>query len=100
MADAKEIPQQVADLVELTKRYLRQETIDPLRRIGLSVARGAIVAVLVGLGVVFGAMALHHVLSGAFGDGGLPQAGAAAITAATMSLVAAIVASKIRTGDE
>lgn len=100
MADPKELPQQFADLVESTKQYLRQETIDPLRRTGRSVARGAVVAFLVGLGAVLLAMALDRLLSDVLPDDGLWQAGAAAITGAAFSLVAVMVATRIRTPDE
>jgi hypothetical protein len=46
MTEPKEIPQLASELVDLSKEYLRQETIDPARRlaraVGLYVLAGAL----------------------------------------------------------
>ncbi|MDE0131292.1 MAG: phage holin family protein [bacterium] len=62
MTDPRELPQQVAELIELAKQYLRQETIDPMRRLGVSVAVAVAATVLVSLGAVLGSLALHRFL--------------------------------------
>lgn len=100
MADPRELPQQVADLIELAKQYLRQETVDPLRRIGQSVARAVIAAVLLGLGVVMLAMGLHRFLTEALPHGRWWEAAAAAMVTVVFSLAAVIVAGRVRVGSE
>ena len=100
MADPKELPQQVSDLIELIKRYLLQETVDPLRRLGRSVAMAFIVALLVTLGGVLLAMGWHRYLIDALPDGQWWGAGAAAGVAVVFCLAAVIVARRMRTGGE
>jgi hypothetical protein len=34
MADPREIPQMVAELVDMSKEYLRQETLEPAKKLG------------------------------------------------------------------
>lgn len=43
----------VEELIDLTKAYLRQETIDPLRSLGRKVGYGLLGSLCVGIGVVF-----------------------------------------------
>lgn len=100
MTDPKELPQQVSDLIELTKQYLRQETVDPLRRIGQSVARALIAALLVGLGVVLMAMGFHRFFGEIFPVGQWWETATAATTAVVFLLAAVIVAARLRTGNE
>lgn len=61
MAEPQEIPQLVRELADLSKRYLEQETLDPLRRLGkysgMGIGAGALwmfTALFVGLGVYVG----------------------------------------------
>ena len=98
MADPKEIPQQVADLIELAKQYLRQETVDPLKRLGRSVAIAAVVAVLVGLGAMLGSLALLEFLSEALPDTNWWGVAAAGITAVVFLAGAALVVGRIDKG--
>jgi hypothetical protein len=57
MSDPRELPQLVTELVDMSKAYLRQETIEPAKRLGrfagLGLGAGAVFAVaalFVGLG--------------------------------------------------
>lgn len=52
MADPKEIPQLVTELMDMSKEYLRQETIEPARRLGRFAGLG------LGAGFIFGFAAL------------------------------------------
>lgn len=100
MTDPRELPQQVADLIELSKQYLRQETVQPLRSIGRTVGRALAAALLMGLGVVLLSLGVHGFLVELFPSGQWWEAGAAAVTAVAFLLVTAIVAMRLRTGDE
>lgn len=54
MADteAKPIGEVVSELVDLTKAYAKQETVDPLKGVGRYLGYGAAGAVLLGIGVI------------------------------------------------
>ncbi len=52
MADPKELPQLVSELVDMSKEYLRQETIEPAKRLGRFAGFG------LGGGFLFAAAAL------------------------------------------
>lgn len=61
MAEPKELPQLVTDLADLSKRYLEQEAVQPLKRLGrfagMGLGAGAIwmfTALFFGLGVYVG----------------------------------------------
>ena len=51
--EPKSIPEVVGELKELTISYAKQETIDPLKRIGRMLGFGVAGAVLIGLGTTF-----------------------------------------------
>ena len=99
MTDPRELPQQVAELIELAKRYLRQETIEPMRRLGISVAVALAVAALVSLGAVLGSMALDRFLTEAFPESSWWGVAAAGITSAVL-LGGALVFGKMGVGRE
>lgn len=48
----KSIPETASELLELTKGYARQETVEPLRGVGRYLAFGTAGALLLGIGVV------------------------------------------------
>jgi Putative Actinobacterial Holin-X, holin superfamily III len=50
--EAKPIGEVVSELVDLTKAYAKQETVDPLKGVGRYLAYGAVGAVLLGIGVI------------------------------------------------
>ncbi|MFO7549353.1 MAG: phage holin family protein [Acidimicrobiia bacterium] len=65
MADINEIPTLVSELADLSKRYLEQETIEPVKRLGrfagMSLGAGALwmlAALFFGLGVYVGLVAV------------------------------------------
>jgi uncharacterized membrane protein YidH (DUF202 family) len=53
VAKADSVPTEAKELVDLVVGYAKQETIDPLKRLGKSVAFGVVGAVLVGTGTLF-----------------------------------------------
>lgn len=100
MPDPGELPQQVADLIDLSKRYLRQETVEPMKSIGRLVARALLSALLLGLGCVLLGFGLHGLLGEVLPEGGWWSAAASAITAAVFLSGAVVMAGRLRTGDE
>ena len=100
MADPKEIPQQVSDLIEMTKQYLRQEALDPIKNIGRVVAGGLITGLLMALGALLVSLGMHGFLSELLPEGQWWSAAAAAITAVVFFLAAFLVSKILRTADE
>lgn len=58
MSDIAELPQMVTELVDLSKEYLRQETVDPAKDLGRSLGLGIAAAVCFGIGTLLLAVAL------------------------------------------
>ncbi len=100
MADPKEIPQQVSDLIDLTKRYLRQETVAPMKNVGRTLAIALMAALLLMLGALFLALGLHGFLVDILPEARWWGAASAAIAALVFLLAAAVVGRRLRTGDE
>ena len=100
MTDPRELPQQVSDLIELSKQYLRQETLDPLRRVAQLVALAVAAGLLVSLGAVLLAMGFHGLLVDALPEGQWWEPAAAAIVAVVFCLAAVMVAGRLRSSDE
>ena len=97
MTDPRELPQQVAELIELAKQYLRQETIEPLKMLGRSLAAALAVAALVSLAAVLLSLALHGFLTQALPETDWWGVGAAGITSVVF-LCGALVAGKVGAG--
>lgn len=58
----------VADLWQLLRDYAKQETIDPLKSIGRFLGYGLAAALSMGLGILFGAVAVIRALQTETGD--------------------------------
>ena len=99
MTDPRELPQQVAELIELAKQYLRQETVEPMRRLGLSAAVAVAVTVLVSFGAVLGSLALHGFLVEVLPETSWWGVASAGITSAVL-LCGALVVGKMGVGRE
>ena len=56
------LPNQAKELVDLVVTYTKQETVDPLKRLGKTVAFGVAGAMLVGIGGVFLALSALRAL--------------------------------------
>lgn len=69
MSNVQEIPQMVSQLVDLSKQYIRQETIEPAKRLGRAAAMGLIAGVLFAIGALLLAVATLRTILGAMGDG-------------------------------
>ncbi len=62
MADPREIPQLTTELIEMSQEYLRQETIEPAKRLGKHAGMGFGGAAVLSLGGVFLVLALYSAL--------------------------------------
>ena len=60
--DAKPIGEVVSELVDLTKAYAKQETVDPIKGLGRYLAYGLAGSVLLGVGVILLVLAGLRVL--------------------------------------
>ncbi len=63
MKDFQEIPQQLTDLIEMSKDYLRQETIDPAKRLGKHAGMGIGGAILIALGAFLALLGVYSLLN-------------------------------------
>lgn len=59
MPDPKQIPELATELFELSKEYLRQETVEPMKRLGGYAGLGVGGAVLFAVAAVLGILALY-----------------------------------------
>jgi hypothetical protein len=62
VAKAESVPTEAKELVDLVVGYAKQETLDPLKRLGKNVAFGVVGAVLVGTGTLFLALSALRAL--------------------------------------
>ena len=64
MADSQsqEIPQIATELVDMSREYLRQETIEPAKRLGRNAGMGVGGALVMSLGAFALSWALYHLL--------------------------------------
>jgi hypothetical protein len=62
MADIQEIPQLVRDLVDMSKDYLRQEVIEPIKNLGRHAGMGLGGAILFSLGAFIALLGVYSLL--------------------------------------
>ncbi|HWB87651.1 MAG TPA: phage holin family protein [Acidimicrobiia bacterium] len=60
MPDPREIPQIATELVEMSREYLRQETLEPAKRLGRAAGMGFGGAIALAIGAVCLAWALYY----------------------------------------
>ena len=69
MAEPQEIPQITSELVDMSRDYLRQEVVEPAKRLGKHAGMGVGGAVLLSLGAFLLAWGLYHVLKTVLPEG-------------------------------
>lgn len=62
MADFQELPQLVRDLAEMSKDYLRQEVVDPAKKLGRQSGMGIGGAILFSLGAFFALLGVYALM--------------------------------------
>ncbi len=60
MPEPHEIPQLTTELIEMSREYLRQETIEPAKRLGKTAGMGIGGAMAISLGAFFLVLALYN----------------------------------------
>jgi len=60
MANPQEIPQITNELVEMSREYLRQETLEPAKKLGKAAGMGVGGALVMGIGAVCLAWGLYY----------------------------------------
>jgi Putative Actinobacterial Holin-X, holin superfamily III len=95
MASAQEIPQIATELVEMTKEYLRQETLEPAKKLGKHAGMGFGGAFIMAAGAVCLAWAIYYGLQLFLPDGEWWVVLARGITAILSGTAAGIFAWRI-----
>ena len=91
MSNMNEIPQMAGELVDLSKEYLLQETLEPAKRLGKVAGLSAGAGLLIAIGVILLATAGMRYLIEIFPEGGLWTALALFASALVSAGVAGII---------
>lgn len=96
MAQPNEIPELATELYEMSKEYLRQETVEPMKKLGGYAGLGIGGAMMFGIAAILGILALYAGLQVLFGellgDSAWWNVLARGITTLVAGLVAGIIA--------
>jgi len=95
MASPQEIPQIATELVEMSREYLRQETLEPAKHLGKQAGMGVGGAIVMAIGAVFLAWGLYYGLTMLLPDGEWWIVLARGLTAIAAAAAAGIVAWRI-----
>jgi hypothetical protein len=60
MANVQEIPELLSESLDLTKQYLKQETVEPAKRLGKAAGLGFAAALLFGMAALLGGIAVNR----------------------------------------
>ncbi len=69
MSESREIPQLVGDLYSMAKEYLRQETIEPARRLTRVLKFGLVSGALLAVAALMGGLGVYALLQALLPDG-------------------------------
>jgi len=99
MAGVQEIPELTTELLDISREYLRQETIEPLKRVGKHAGLGLGGAAIISTGSFLTAWGLYYGLVMLYPDGDWYVVLARVTTAIVAAAAAAIVAWRMQ-GDD
>lgn len=91
MADAREIPQLVSDLVGMTKQYAIQETVEPAKKLGRAAGMSLLAGLLWSIGAILISVAGMRYLVRALPDTPLSSALGYTIAAVAMLSIAGFI---------
>lgn len=100
MANPQDVPNLVSELYEMSKEYLRQETVEPLKQIGKHAGLGLGGASLMAFGLFLGLWGVYFGTAALLPEGEWWSVLAKVITAVVALAVAAIIASRMQTPTE
>jgi hypothetical protein len=91
MADPKELPQLVTELVDMSKAYLRQETIEPAKALGRFAGLGLAAGFAFAIAALFGGLAAYALYRLVLPDGEWWLVLARGLATLTTAAVAALI---------
>jgi len=91
MGDLRELPEQVSELIELSKEYLRQETIEPAKKLGRVFGMGFAASLLFSIGALLLSVAGMRILVRALPEGDLWSALGVFISFVVLAGVAGLI---------
>ncbi|MFO7299990.1 MAG: phage holin family protein [Actinomycetes bacterium] len=99
MANPQEIPQLAAELYEMAKEYLRQETVEPAKQLGRQAGMGLGGAILMSIGAFLLVLGAYFALRMVLPEGEWWEVLARGLTAIVAAIGAGLVAWRIGAGD-
>lgn len=66
---AQELPELISESLDISKQYLRQETVEPAKRLGKAAGLGFAAALLFGMAALLGGIAVNRWIIRALPDG-------------------------------
>jgi hypothetical protein len=97
---AQELPELISESLDLSKQYLRQETVEPAKRLGKAAGLGFAAALVFGFAALFGGIAVNRWIIRALPDGRAWSGLGYLISAVVLVAIAGIVISVGRRGYE
>ncbi len=95
MANSQEIPQLTTELVEMTREYLRQETLEPAKKLGKQAGMGIGGAIIMAIGAVCLVWGVYYGVQLALPEGEWWVVLARGITAIVSAVAAGIIGWRI-----
>lgn len=95
MADPQEIPQITTELVEMSREYLREQTLEPAKQLGKAAGMGVGGAILMSIGAVCLAWGLYYGLTLVLPEGEWWVVLARGLTAIAAAIAAGIIGWRI-----
>ncbi|HJQ77092.1 MAG TPA: phage holin family protein [Acidimicrobiia bacterium] len=100
MPEPHEIPQIASELVEMSREYLRQETLEPAKRLGKQAAMGFGGALALAIGAVCLAWAMYYGLQLLFPEGAWWVVLSRGLTALAAAAAAGIIGWRMSVGNQ
>jgi hypothetical protein len=91
MGDLRELPEQVSELIDLSKEYLRQETIEPAKKLGRVFGMGFAASLLFSIGALLLSVAGMRILVRVLPEGDLWSALGVFISFVVLAGVAGLI---------
>ena len=100
MANVSELPELISESLDLTKQYIKQETVEPAKRLGKAAGFGFAASSLCGLAALFGGIAVNRWIIRLLPDGRAWSGLGYVISALVLIMVGGIILALGRRGYE